>query len=144
MRMRRRGRSNRLPHYTDLPLTSLIDTAFTLLIVFMVASPMMQSALKVALPKAKTGQSMAADSIKQLMVTLDAKGKLAVNDHVLTTKDLVPYIKSKIKQTTDKRVLVRADKSLVYDKVIQLIDQINSIEGVQHVALATEHAPAKP
>ena len=143
MRMRRRGRVNRLPHYTDLPLTSLIDTAFTLLIVFMVASPMKQSALKVALPKARTGQPMAADSIKQLMVTIDAKGKLAVNDQALPAKDLVSYIKSKIKQTTDRRVLVRADKSLIYDRVVQLIDQINSIEGVQYVALATEHAPAK-
>lgn len=143
MRMGRRRRTNRLPHYTDLPLTSLIDTAFTLLIVFMVASPMMQSALKVALPKAKTGQATAADSIKQLMVTIDAKGKLAVNDQVVSSKDLTGYIKSKIKQTTDKRVLIRADKSLIYDKVIQLIDQINGIEGVSHVALATEHAPAK-
>ena len=41
----------------DIPLTPLIDTALTLLIIFMVTTPMMQNAIKVTLPEGQAKEA---------------------------------------------------------------------------------------
>ena len=48
--MRSRGRRRRLQAMNDVSLTPLIDTALTLLIIFMVATPMMRNSIRVTLP----------------------------------------------------------------------------------------------
>jgi biopolymer transport protein ExbD len=136
----RKKRMRRVPEMGELPLTPLIDTAFTLLIIFMVTAPMMQNSIKVALPKTKSAAS-AADTVERLIVTIDAKGQLFVGDHKMANLlALVKYLQDKIALTIDKTVLIKADKSLIYDQVIQVIDAISGVEGVQSVALAQELA----
>lgn len=130
----------RVPEMGELPLTPLIDTAFTLLIIFMVTAPMMQNSIKVALPKTKSGAS-SAENIERLIVVIDAKGQLFVGEREMANlAALAKYLQDKIALTIDKTVLIKADKSLIYDKVIQVIDAISGVEGVQSVALAQELA----
>lgn len=134
----RKRRVRRVPEMGELPLTPLIDTAFTLLIIFMVTAPMMQNSLKIALPKTKSATS-AADMVERLIVSIDAKGKIFVGEkEIAGLPALAEYLKAKIAVTVDKTILVKADKSLVYDKVIQVIDLISGVKGVQSVALAAE------
>ena len=130
----------RVPEIGELPLTPLIDTAFTLLIIFMVTAPMMQNSIKVALPKTKSAPS-SVENIERLIVSIDGKGQLFVGEREMPNLDaFVKYLQNKIALTIDKTVLIKADKSLIYDKVIQVIDAISGVEGVQSVALAQELA----
>lgn len=136
----RKKRIRRVPEMGELPLTPLIDTAFTLLIIFMVTAPMMQNSIKVALPKGKAGVG-SSQNIERLIVSIDANGRLFVGEvERANLADLVKYLQDKIDLTVDKTVLIKADKSLIYDKVIQVIDAISGVEGVQSVALAQELA----
>jgi len=139
---RRSKRMRRLPAVNDLPMTPLIDTAFTLLIIFMVTAPMMQNSLKINLPKASQSTG-SADTNRRLVVSIDGKGQTFIDDQLVAARQLSQEIGARIATLTDKTVLVRADKSLVYDKVIQVIDQVSSVEGVQNVALAAELASQK-
>lgn len=135
----RKRRVRSLPQMGELPLTSLIDTAFTLLIIFMVTAPMMQNSLKIDLPKTNGAKTNSMDTIERLIVSIDATGKVFVGEQaMLGLPELNKYLESKIATTTDKTVLVKADKTLVYDKVIQVIDQVSGVNGVQSVALAAE------
>ena len=134
----RKRRIRSIPEVGELPLTPLIDTAFTLLIIFMVTAPMMQNSLKIALPKTKNAGS-AVDMIERLIVSIDATGKIFVGEETVAgLPGLANSLKSKIAKTVDKTVLVKADKTLMYEKVIQVIDLISGVDGVQNVALAAE------
>jgi len=127
-----------MPEMGELPLTPLIDTAFTLLIIFMVTAPMMQNSLKIALPKAKSSGGD-AQTIERLVVSINGAGKFFVGEKEMANLPaLAKYLKDKIAVTIDKTVLVKADKTLIYDKVIQVIDVISGVDGVQSVALAAE------
>lgn len=139
----RKRRVRTLPEIGELPLTPLIDTAFTLLIIFMVTAPMMQNSLKINLPKTKSGLANKADAIERITISIDAKGKVFVGDQEVGIANLAGYLKNKIALALDKTVLVKADKTLVYDKVIQVIDLVSGVDGVQNVALAAEFATKK-
>ncbi|MCK5632116.1 biopolymer transporter ExbD [bacterium] len=59
--MARRLKKTRLSK-AELTLTPMIDTALTLLIIFMITAPMMRNAIKVTLPD---GSAKEAGNIKQ-------------------------------------------------------------------------------
>jgi len=139
----RKRRVRTLPEIGELPLTPLIDTAFTLLIIFMVTAPMMQNSLKINLPKTKAGLANKADMIDRIVVSINHQGKVFVGEQEVEFVNLAAYLKNKIALALDKTVLVKADKTLVYDKVIQVIDLVSGVDDVQNVALAAEFATKK-
>lgn len=119
----------------DIPLTPLIDTALTLLIIFMVTTPMLQNAIKVNLPQ---GQAKEAEGTQQeLVVYIDKGNKLYFNEVPVTKDSLVSSIKAKLGPTGDRTVFVKADRDVQYGHVIQIVDQIKVVGGVKYVALAT-------
>ena len=130
---RHRRKSSALPEIT---LTPLIDTALTLLIIFMVTTPMMQNAIKVELPQ---GQAQEDGGVQQeLVVHIDKDATLFFNGKPITQANLIQEIQKNIKKNTDKTVFVKADQSVQYGNVIKIVDQIKVVGGVRYVALATK------
>lgn len=121
----------------EVTLTPLIDTALTLLVIFMVASPMLHNAIRVTLPK---GQAKEDGGVQhELVVTVDKEGKLFFNDEpVKNTENLIALIKKIVAQDKDRTVFVKADEAVRYGKVLELVDDIKVIGGVSYVALATQ------
>ena len=132
---RRRAKS----HSTEISLTPLIDTALTLLIIFMVTSPMMHNSIKINLPEGKTKESAA--TAQELVVYITDKGHMFFNGLPVTDENLIPTIK-KTMELKDKQqpVFVKADTKVNYGKVIQVVDQIKMVGGIEYVALATKKA----
>ena len=60
----------------DINVTSLVDVAFVLLIIFMIAAPMMQGGVEVRLPRA---QARPLESHQGLVVTVDRQGRIWVD-----------------------------------------------------------------
>lgn len=122
----------------DIPLTPLIDTALTLLIIFMVTTPMMQNAIKVTLPEGKAKEDGSAK--QELIVYVDQQKKMFFNGVPVTKDSLVSTVKRKIGNDKDCTVFVKADKDVSYGYVIQIVDQLKVAGGVKYVALATQKA----
>jgi len=121
---------------TDIPLTPLIDTALTLLIIFMITAPMMHNAIKVQLPQ---GQAKEDKSMQQeLVVYVDKEGKLFVNGISFDTDlNVIDDLKQRVGNDHNKTVYVKADQAVNYGSVITLVDKIKVIGGIKYVALAT-------
>lgn len=121
---------------TDIPLTPLIDTALTLLVIFMVAAPMMHNAIKVTLPK---GTQQEGKDIKQeLMVYVDAKNELFWDGKKMKVEDICATIKTVCGTKKDQVLFVKADEKSSSGTVLELIDSIKGVGGIQHVALVTQ------
>ena len=133
-RSNRRFRQSR-QMLTDLSLTPLIDTSLTLLIIFIVAAPMMNNSIRVNLPKGKIKENTSAQ--QHLIVTIDKKGNLFLNDKATEEDNLMKELKEIVKQEKEKTVSVRADQEVSYGVVMELLDAIKIIDGVEYVALAT-------
>lgn len=125
------------PALHDIPLTPLIDTALTLLIIFMVASPMLNNVIKVTLPKGKVQEG--AELSQDLVVYIDQKNSIFFDGQIVDKTTLIAKLKEMMKhQNQDAVIFVKADEHAQYGTVLELIDSIKSVGGVQHVALATQ------
>lgn len=121
-----------------ITLTPLIDVALTLLVIFIVAAPMMRNAIKVQLPQTKVDEMGGTRADKELIVFLDKKGQLYLQERPLSEPQLIATLQEHAKKTTNKTVVVNADEGVAYGKVIRLVDNIKTVGGISCVALATE------
>lgn len=128
----------------DLNLTPLIDTALTLVIIFMVTTPILkkENALQVELPKGNVKE--VSDTNKQeIIIAVEKDGKLYLNAQQVKQSELFKQLKTLVNPKAQKTVFVKADTSVQYGKVIELVDSIKQVEGVKYVALATAKVQPK-
>lgn len=120
---------------TDISLTPLIDTALTLLIIFMVATPMMHNAIRVTLPKGDAKETGATK--QELVVFINKEGLIFFNDKQMSFDDLIKELNILSKSLQDRTLFVKADTGTSYGLVIELVDRIKMVGGIKYVALAT-------
>lgn len=133
---RRRTRRRENTSLSDISMTPLIDTALTLLVIFMMATPVIQNAVRITLPN---GESKEDGGVQQeLIVFLDKNNQLYLNKDKIEKKNLIAAIKKQVGNKSEKTVFVKADRGVNYGTVIELVDEIKIIGGVKYVALATQ------
>ena len=120
----------------EVSLTPLIDTALTLLVIFMITAPMVQNGIKVDLPQ---GHSKEVGNQQDLVVTIRKDNKMFFNSYPIEQKDLVNTVQKALSQNNDLPVYIRADESISYGKVIEIVDELK-FAGVKYVAMSTRTA----
>ncbi len=132
--LRRRNRYQRL---NDIPLTPLIDVALTLLVVFLIATPVCQNSIKISLPYGKVNEQ--ASKLAKLIINISNENCIYVNGHEINSQNLIADLAVKVAKGEDA-VFIRADKSVNYGFLIKVIDQVKSIPEVKNVFLLTNKA----
>ena len=124
--------------FPELNLTSMIDVAFTLLIIFMVTTPMLkkENALQVELPKGKM-KEIDDSKDQEITISIDKTGKFSFNDKIVKEQEILNVLKTQVGKKSDRTVFVKADTAVHYGKVLELVDKIKHVSGVRYVALAT-------
>lgn len=117
------------------PLTSLIDIVFLLLIYFMLTSNfVVEEGIKIKLPNAKAS----APQIKQeITVFVDKEGTTYIANKKVPIDTLYTRIKEMIGDDKDRLVVVKADKTVVLNKAVRVMD-IAKAAGASRLCLATE------
>ena len=140
--MRRTTRSRRKKtQLADISLTPLVDTALTLLIIFMVTASTLQNAIQVTLPKGQAKENMSVQ--QELVVYIDKDGKFFFGQQQVDIETLIAKIKKAVGLEKEKTVFVKADQEVSYGTVLELVDHIKVVGGVKYVALATQQRSQK-
>lgn len=134
----RRRKNRTLP---EINLTPLIDTALTLLVIFMVTTPIIQNSIKIDLPKGQS-QEAGKEIQQEMVVAVDADGTITFNGSAVELGRLGDTIKDHLAQVggQEKRVWVKIDKNKPCDMLLSVIDRIKFVAGVKDVAVAMEQA----
>ena len=140
-RSRLRRLKNRSHVMQEINVTPLVDVALTLLIIFMVATPMMHNMIKVELPSSRIDDNVPqSHSQQELTVFIDQNRKIFLNGQQHTLESLLKTLQQLVKKNSEDIVFVKADQSVPYGKVIDLVDTIKISGGIKYVALATKRA----
>jgi biopolymer transport protein TolR len=116
----------------DINVTPLVDVVLVLLLVFMVTAPMMSRGIDVSLPVANQPQNAEEERIT---VSIKADGRVYVADKPVAMVLLEDTLHGMMEGRSSKVVYLRADESLRYGKVIEVMDKLKHA-GVDQVGFA--------
>src|SRR5437660_474430 len=131
-----------LPLNADINVTSLVDVAFVLLIIFMITAPIMQGGVDVRLPRA---EARPLEPKSGLVVTLDRDGRIFMDQAALSYDDFRATFPAFVRTKRPTGVYLRADGRVPYADVVQVLAVIRT-SGVNDVGLVAEReaAPRTP
>lgn len=128
----------------EVSLTPLIDTALTLLIIFMVTTPMLHNALKIELPKGASQE--AGKEPEQLVVSIDTNGTISFNNQQVSLETLGETIKTYLTNhhNQEQSIWVHAHAKSSCELLVGVIDRIKVIGGIKDVNVAMQKvAPSR-
>lgn len=111
----------------ELNVTNLIDLGFTLLIIFMIATPLInqEQTIPLNLPKeSKSAQSKPDKNTTFVSLAIDPKGNLFIDNVAVNSHDLSARLRILGLEAKPPVIRIRADGLVAYQKVISLIDEL--------------------
>jgi len=127
---------------SDINMTPLIDVMLVLLVIFMIAAPLMTASLKLDLPR--TEAAAASDAPDFIAVAIDPQGQLYVADQPLAADAFAERMAQAAKKNPQTEVQLRADKTVPYGRVAELIGMVQKA-GLNRIGFVAEpKADTKP
>jgi len=116
----------------EINVTPFIDVMLVLLIIFMIAAPLATVDMAVDLPAANAEASPQPE--KQLVVTLKPDLAVVIGQQTVSRATLSTALDTASGGNKQQRVFLRADKSVSYGALMDLMNELRSA-GYLHVAL---------
>jgi biopolymer transport protein ExbD len=119
----------------------MVDVVLVLLIIFMITAPVIyQSAIKVQLPKARTGEQAEKSPLN---FTITKEGDLIMNKERIDWSTLNQRLSSLGAPSSSEVAVISADQSTPHGTVIRLMDALR-MAGLARFALNVESNPSEP
>lgn len=134
------SRPHRLNSMSELNVTPMLDLCFSLLIIFMIATPVLEQTTQVNLPKAAQGAGRPPEAKQRyLVVSLDAKGQLRLSDKPIALRDLEAEFArvAALPEADQPIVRVRGEATVTLQGLMDLFSAAKS-KGLTKVAIDTE------
>ena len=125
---------------SQINVVPLVDVMLVLLVIFMVPAPIIQQGVSVDLPQAKAGALEGQE--EQLVVTVDTKGGVYLNDTAIALDDLTVKLEAIARVKPDKNVYLRADRTVPYGDVVKVMAAVRGA-GIVNLGMVTE-LPTEP
>src|SRR5262245_13546172 len=104
---------------SQINVTPLVDVMLVLLIIFMVTAPILQQGVTIDLPKVTAGPLTGEE--EQLVVNVDKRGLIFLNDTPMTAADLTAKLQAIVAARPDRQIYVRADRTVPYGQVMEVV-----------------------
>jgi biopolymer transport protein ExbD len=117
---------------SNIDMTPMIDTLLQLFVVFLLSMSFLTSAVRLDLPRASAQQAAPESPV---VVAIDSTGQWHVNSEPVARNQLAGRLAPLLAKDGKREVMLRADGSLKYDKVVEAIVEIQRA-GAGSVILA--------
>jgi biopolymer transport protein ExbD/biopolymer transport protein TolR len=134
------GRRRRLLPTADINVTSLVDVAFVLLIIFMITAPMMQGGVAVELPRAEARPLTPREGI---IVTVDRRGQIWIDQVRVTYDEFRASFRAVVAKRGTSNVYLRGDRRAAYGDVVRVLAAMRAA-GVTNLGMTTEDEEVTP
>lgn len=131
---RSRQATNGLPVRAEINVTSLVDVAFILLIIFMITAPILQGGVEIEIPRAPAAPLRASEGI---VITIDRTGRIYLDDTPVTMEEFNASVVQVIKRRDPETVYVKGDANVAYGVVLKVIGKLKEAE-IESVSLVAE------
>ena len=121
--------------YDQINVTPLLDLAYVLLIIFIILTTATVQGIKVNLPKASAQPSLAQNKTKAISITAD--GTIYLDTFAVSMAELENLLRQYKSVTPDLPVIIKADASIPYQRVVEVLDLVGRLE-ISQLGLVTQ------
>jgi biopolymer transport protein ExbD len=123
--------------YDDINVTPMLDLAYVLLVIFIILTTATVQGINVNLPKASDKPSLAESKTKAITVAPD--GTVYLDTYPVSLAELEALLRQYKAAEPALPVIVKADATVQYQKVIDVLDVVSRLEITQ-LGLVTRRA----
>jgi biopolymer transport protein TolR len=125
----------------EINVVPYIDVMLVLLIIFMVTAPLLTQGVQVDLPQAAS-KPIPEQNRQPLVISVDRQGRYYVNvgesrSKPVTTDDLVVRVRTVLARDAQTPVLLKADQSVPYGRVVALMSLLDQA-GAAKIGFLTD------
>lgn len=125
MKRRERQRAG-LPVRAEINVTSLVDVAFTLLIIFIITAPVLQGGIEVNVPPGPVRTIEATD--EQIIISVNVAGVLHIGDAPVADDMFDAALQQLISDRDADMIYVKGDSAAVWGRVTRALVGIGENE----------------
>ena len=120
----------------QINILPMIDIIFAILSFFIISSLFLTriDSIKVNLPKSSTS---VREKNKPQIITIDNNEKIYFNSNEISLKNISALIRKNIVNLEEPLVILRADTSVKYGLIVNLLDELRKIENLK-IGISTE------
>ncbi len=124
------------PRYQiQMPMTSLIDIVFLLLVYFLLTTNfMIDEGISIKLPQAKAASPQTE---QEITIYVDKEGRAFLMNQEVPLDQLFKRLKEMIGNQEDRLVVIKADRLVILNKLVKVMD-VSKSAGAGRLCLATE------
>jgi len=115
--------------YDDINITPMLDLAYVLLVIFIIMTTATVQGIKVNLPKASSQPSLAENKTKAISIAAD--GNIYLDTFPVTMPELENLLRQYKAATPNLPVIIKADASIPYQRVVDVLDVVGRLEITQ-------------
>jgi biopolymer transport protein ExbD len=115
--------------YDQINVTPMLDLAYVLLVIFIIMTTATVQGIKVNVPKASAQPSLAQSKTKAISITAD--GTIFLDTYPVTMSELEQNLRQLKAATPDLPVIIKADSTIQYQKVVDVLDLLGRLEITQ-------------
>ncbi len=131
---RRRNRGQEVAASAEINVTSLVDVALTLLVIFIITAPMLQGGVEVSVPRARTAPM---DSPEGVIVSIDRGGNIFIGESPVQWERFEADFTGAVRSAGAQNVYLRADEAVAYGRVVRVLAAMKAAD-VATVGLVAE------
>jgi biopolymer transport protein ExbD len=139
--MRLNHGEDELEEVHGINVTPFIDVILVLLIIFMVAAPLATVDIAVDLPSSSAEPQQRPD--KPVYLTLKSDLSLAIGGDAVSRDQLAGALDAATGGNKDDRIFLRADRSVSYGDVIQVMNELRAARYLKVALVGLEMRQAK-
>ena len=124
----------------EMNMIPMIDIALTLVIILMVTSAFVrQPGFSLKLPETTTREG-SPENRKDVVISVASDGSLYLDGRRRPSSEIDAHLRRAAAANKETRVLVKGDRSVVYSRVMEVMDLVRQA-GLKRVVLPTEPRP---
>ena len=129
---------------SEINVTPLVDVMMVLLVIFIITTPLMMSALKLDLPKAQSAPTGVAQRV--VSIAINAQGDIYLDKELIGLDALANALHTRANQATQNgaeelpEVQLQADVKVSYGQVVEVMGLAQQA-GLSRIGFVTERKP---